>query len=119
MGHVLAELEKAGHKMLASTLESGSVTLKGNELVVSIAQSAAVIDLMMSAEPKRLANAAASAAMGRPAKVNVVSGVPCGHKWSRGCGAATQWRQRAQPRGRRPDRTAHARKIWRRDSHGD
>ncbi|MBZ5491431.1 MAG: DNA polymerase III subunit gamma/tau [Acidobacteriia bacterium] len=75
MGHVLAELEKAGHKMLASTLESGSVTLKGNEVVVSIAQSAAVIDLMMSAEPKRLANAAASTAMGRPAKVNVVSGV--------------------------------------------
>jgi DNA polymerase-3 subunit gamma/tau len=76
MGYVLTELEKAGHKMLASTLESGSVTLKGNEVVVSIAQSAAVIDLMMSAEPKRLANAAASAAMGRPAKVNVVSGVP-------------------------------------------
>jgi DNA polymerase III subunit gamma/tau len=76
MGHVLAELEKAGHKMLASTLESGSVTLRGNELIVSIAQPAAVIDLMMSAEPKRLANAAATAAMGRPAKVNVVSGVP-------------------------------------------
>ncbi|MGZ4898454.1 MAG: DNA polymerase III subunit gamma/tau [Candidatus Angelobacter sp.] len=76
LGHVLAELEKAGHKMLASALESGSVTLKGNELVVSIAQSAAVIDLMMSVEPKRLANAAASAAMGRPVKVNVVSGVP-------------------------------------------
>ncbi len=32
MGHVLTELEKAGHKMLASTLESGSVTLKGNEV---------------------------------------------------------------------------------------
>lgn len=76
MGHVLAELEKAGHKMLASTLESGSVMLKGNELTVSIAQSATVIDLMMSAEPKRLANAAASAAMGCRAKVNVVSGVP-------------------------------------------
>ncbi|HXO37967.1 MAG TPA: DNA polymerase III subunit gamma/tau [Candidatus Acidoferrum sp.] len=76
LGHVLAELEKAGHKMLASTLESGSVTLKGNELIVSIAQPAAVIDLMMSAEPKRLANAAASAATGRPVKVNVVSGVP-------------------------------------------
>jgi DNA polymerase-3 subunit gamma/tau len=76
LGLVLAELEKAGHKMLASTLESGSVTLQGNELVVSIAQSAAVIDLMMSAEPRRLANAAASAALGRPAKVNVVSGVP-------------------------------------------
>ena len=75
LGHILAELEKAGHKMLASTLESGSATLQGNELVVSIARSAAVIDLMMSAEPRRLANAAASAALGRPAKVNVVSGV--------------------------------------------
>src|ERR1051326_5901842 len=39
LGLVLAELEKAGHKMLASTLESGSVILQGNELVVSIAQS--------------------------------------------------------------------------------
>src|SRR5579864_5371062 len=76
LGLVLAELEKAGHKMLASTLENGSVTLQGNELVVSIAQSVAVIDLMMSAEPRRLANAAASAALGRPAKVNVISGVP-------------------------------------------
>jgi DNA polymerase III subunit gamma/tau len=76
LGHVLAELEKAGHKMLASTLESGSVTLQGSELRVSIPQSAAVIDLMMSAEPRRLANAAASAALGRPAKVSVVSGVP-------------------------------------------
>jgi DNA polymerase-3 subunit gamma/tau len=76
LGLVLAELEKAGHKMLASTLESGSVTLQGNELVVSIAQSTAVIDLMMSAEPRRLANAAASAALGRLAKVNVISGVP-------------------------------------------
>ena len=89
LGHVLAELEKAGHKMLASTLESGSVTLKGNELLVSIAQPGAVIDLMMSAEPRRLANAAASAAMGRPAKVNVVSGVPAAIN-----GAATAVRPR-------------------------
>ncbi len=76
LGHVLAELEKAGHKMLASTLESGSVTLQGNELLVTISRPASVIDLMMGPEPKRLANAAASAAMGRPLKVNVVSGLP-------------------------------------------
>jgi DNA polymerase-3 subunit gamma/tau len=76
LGHVLAELEKAGHKMLASTLESGSVTLEGNELRVTIERSASVIDLMMGPEPKRVANAAASAAVGRPVKVNVLSGVP-------------------------------------------
>jgi len=76
LGHVLTELEKAGHKMLASTLESGSVSLQGNELTVTISRPASVIDLMMGAEPKRLANAAASAVSGRQLKVNVVSGVP-------------------------------------------
>jgi DNA polymerase III subunit gamma/tau len=97
MGHVLAELEKAGHKMLASTLESGSVTLKGNELIVNIAQPAAVIDLMMSAEPRRLANAAASAALGRPAKVNVVSGVPAA---TNGAAAVVRPRNGASARSR-------------------
>jgi DNA polymerase III subunit gamma/tau len=97
MGHVLAELEKAGHKMLASTLESGSVTLKGNELIVNIAQPAAVIDLMMSAEPRRLANAAASAAMGRPAKVNVVSGVAAA---TNGAAAVVRPRNGASARSR-------------------
>jgi DNA polymerase-3 subunit gamma/tau len=76
LGHVLAELEKAGHKMLASTLESGNVALQGNELLVTISQPASVIDLMMGAEPRRLANAAASTAIGRTIKVNVVSGAP-------------------------------------------
>jgi DNA polymerase III subunit gamma/tau len=97
MGHVLGELEKAGHKMLASTLESGSVTMKGNELVLSIGQSAAVIDLMMSAEPKRLANAAASAALGRPTKVNVVSGVPAA---TNGAAAVVRPRNGASARSR-------------------
>jgi DNA polymerase III subunit gamma/tau len=89
LGHVLAELENAGHKMLASTLGSGSVTLEGSELKVTIPQSAAVIDLMMGAEPRRIANAAASAALGRAVKVNVVSGIPAA-----GNGAATVVRPR-------------------------
>jgi DNA polymerase III subunit gamma/tau len=76
LGHVLLELEKAGHKMLASTLEDGSVVLDGNEISVTISRPASVIELMMGPEPRRVANAAASAAAGRPLKVNVVSGVP-------------------------------------------
>ena len=76
LGYVLGELEKAGHKMLASTLESGNVALQGNELLVTISQPASVIDLMMGAEPRRLANAAASTAIGHTIKVNVVSGAP-------------------------------------------
>ena len=75
MGKVLSELESGGHKMLASTLEAGALELKGGELIVNVQQSAAVIDMMMGAEPKRIANTAASAAAGRPLKVTVVGGV--------------------------------------------
>lgn len=84
MGRVLSELENGGHKMLASTLETGTVDLRGGELVISVPQSAAVIDMMMGAEPKRIANAAASSAAGRVMKVNVIAG---GAKAQNGNGA--------------------------------
>lgn len=76
MGSLLSELENAGHKMLASTLETGTVDLRGGELVISVPQSAAVIDMMMGPEAKRIANAAATRAAGRPLKVNVIAGAP-------------------------------------------
>jgi len=76
LGHVLTELEKNGHKMLASMLENGSVVLQGAELLITVTQSASMIDLVMAQEQKRIANAAASTAAGRPLKVNVVSGAP-------------------------------------------
>jgi len=76
MGKVLSELENGGHKMLASTLESGALELKGGELIVNVQQSAAVMDMMMGAEPRRIANNAASAAAGRPLKVTVIGGAP-------------------------------------------
>ena len=74
LGSVLSELENAGHKMLASTLETGTVELRGSELVISVPQSAAVIDMMMGPEAKRIANAAATGTAGRPIKVNVTGG---------------------------------------------
>jgi DNA polymerase-3 subunit gamma/tau len=74
LGLVLTELESAGHKMLASTLESGGVVFADDELRVTVAQPAAVIELMMGQEPKRIAGSAASKAAGRPVKVTVVSG---------------------------------------------
>jgi DNA polymerase III subunit gamma/tau len=75
MGQILSELENAGHKMLASTLETANVELRGGELAISISQSVAVIDMMMGPEPKRIANAAATKAAGRPLKVNVIGGI--------------------------------------------
>ena len=74
LGKVLTELENGGHKMLASTLETAAVSLRGGELVLEVPQSAAVIDMMMGAEPKRIANAGASNAAGRPVKVTVIGG---------------------------------------------
>jgi DNA polymerase III subunit gamma/tau len=73
-GAVLSELEEAGHKMLASTLEQGSVQLQEGTLTITVGQSASVIDVMMGAEPKRLANAAAARAAGSPVKVIVTGG---------------------------------------------
>ncbi|HET7872384.1 MAG TPA: hypothetical protein VFL42_07715, partial [Terriglobales bacterium] len=75
-GAVLAELEEAGHKMLASTLEQGSAQLQDGTLIITVAQSASVIEVMMGAEPKRLANAAATRTAGSPVKVNVIGGAP-------------------------------------------
>jgi DNA polymerase III subunit gamma/tau len=74
LGLVIAELEAAGHKMLASTLETGGGIFTDDELKVTVAQPAAVIELMMGAEPKRIASSAASKAAGRPIKVTVISG---------------------------------------------
>jgi DNA polymerase III subunit gamma/tau len=97
LGHVLSELENAGHKMLASTLGSGSVALEGNELKVTIPQPTSVIDLMMGSEPRRVANAAASAALGRAVKVNVVSGIPAS---GNGAAAVVRPRNGASARSR-------------------
>jgi DNA polymerase-3 subunit gamma/tau len=76
LGAVLSALENDGHKMVASTLEEGSVTFSGSELRITVTQSKGVIDLLMQAEQKRIAVAAATKAAGRPVKVEVVSGAP-------------------------------------------
>jgi DNA polymerase-3 subunit gamma/tau len=75
LGCVLAELERTGSENLAATLESGTVVLQENELVVTVAQPASVIPFIMSAAQQQVASAAATAAAGRRLKVNVVSGV--------------------------------------------
>jgi DNA polymerase-3 subunit gamma/tau len=78
LGHVVSQLDNAGHKMVAHLLESGSAALEGDELKITVAQPPSVIELMMGQEQKRLANAAASTAAGRTVKVNVTSGTPPG-----------------------------------------
>jgi DNA polymerase-3 subunit gamma/tau len=76
LAYVLAELEKAGNDNLISTLQAGTATLQGNELVVTVSQPASVIPFIMSAEQKAAANAAAGAVAGRPIKLRLESGAP-------------------------------------------
>jgi len=74
LGHVLTELEKAGHANLAATLESGTPELQGNELTITVSQPASVIQFIMNAEQKQIAAAAASTAAGRTLKLTLVGG---------------------------------------------
>jgi DNA polymerase III subunit gamma/tau len=76
LAYVLAELEKTGNDNLISTLQAGTATLEGNELVVTVSQPASVIPFIMSTEQKGTANAAAGAIAGRPVKMRLESGAP-------------------------------------------
>jgi DNA polymerase-3 subunit gamma/tau len=73
---VLEALSAAGHRMLVSMLESGEWKLDGNELVVTVPSSAAVIDMSLGADARKLATATASNVLGRQAKLKVISGSP-------------------------------------------
>jgi len=69
---VLDALTGAGHRMLASMLETGAWKLEGNELTIKVASSAAVIDMSLGADARKLAVASASGLLGRPVRLKVV-----------------------------------------------
>lgn len=65
-------LAKADQSILCSMLEAGEWKVEGNQLAISIAASATLIDMSVSADAKRLIIASASGAMGRPMKLQIV-----------------------------------------------
>ncbi|HEX6502060.1 MAG TPA: DNA polymerase III subunit gamma/tau [Terriglobales bacterium] len=71
---VLNALADAGQRMSLSMLEPGEWSLEGSELVIKVAASAAVIDMSIGAEAKRVIIAALSGNLGRPAKLKVLPG---------------------------------------------
>jgi DNA polymerase III subunit gamma/tau len=71
---VLNALTGAGHQMLASMLDGGQWRVEGNELVITVASSATVIDMTLGADARRLAIATASGVAGRPLRLKVASG---------------------------------------------
>jgi DNA polymerase III subunit gamma/tau len=71
---VLNALGDAGQRMLVSLLETGEWSIEGSDVVIRVASTAAVIDMSVSADAKRLAVAAASGTLGRAMKLKVLPG---------------------------------------------
>ncbi|MBA3912347.1 MAG: DNA polymerase III subunit gamma/tau [Acidobacteriales bacterium] len=61
-------------RMLADLLGSGEWSIEGGEVVVRVANSAAVIDMSVSAEARRIASATASGVLGAATKFKVLPG---------------------------------------------
>ena len=73
-GSVLSALADAGQRMLGAMLETGGWRIENEELIIQVASSAAVIEMSLGADAKRLIVATASGALGRPVRLKVVSG---------------------------------------------
>ena len=73
-GSVLNALTSAGQTILATMLEAGEWTIQGNELTVKVAASTSLIEMSVTADARRLIIAAASGAIGRPVKLQVIPG---------------------------------------------
>jgi DNA polymerase-3 subunit gamma/tau len=71
---VLRALADAGQRMLVGMLETGQWAVVGNELVVKVDASEAVINMSVSVEARKIAVASASGVMGRPMKLKVLPG---------------------------------------------
>jgi DNA polymerase III subunit gamma/tau len=71
---VLQALMDGNQRILASMLEPGEWSVEGNELVIKIAESQAVVDMSLGPEAKRLAITAASGILGRAMKLKIAPG---------------------------------------------
>jgi DNA polymerase-3 subunit gamma/tau len=71
---VLNALASAGLSMLSSMLEAGEWKIEGNELSIRVAASPALIEMSASNEGKKIVMASASGSMGRPMKLQILSG---------------------------------------------
>jgi DNA polymerase III subunit gamma/tau len=71
---VLTALSKAGQSILCSMLEGGEWKVDGNQLIISIAASATLIEMSVSTDATRLMIAAASGVLGRAIKLQIVPG---------------------------------------------
>src|SRR5258708_6514817 len=71
---VSAAVEAAGHPMAANLLSSGRWSFEGSQPAVQVAASDFTVRMTLGAEPFKAANAAASQALGRTAKLKITGG---------------------------------------------
>jgi DNA polymerase-3 subunit gamma/tau len=71
---VLDALGGAGHRVLVSLLDGGEWQVQGEELQIKVTASAAVVDMSLSAEAKRLLTATATQVLRRPVKLKIIAG---------------------------------------------
>ena len=71
---ILQALSDNNQRILVSMLSDGQWSIESNEIVIRIAESQTIIDMSMSNDAKRIAVAAASGVLGRPAKLKVIPG---------------------------------------------
>jgi len=90
---ISSAVEAAGHPMAASLLSGGRWFFEGSQPAVQLSASDFTVKMTLGAEPLKVANAAASQTLGRPAKLKIsgggeVNGAPNG-KPARKTGAST------------------------------
>jgi DNA polymerase-3 subunit gamma/tau len=71
---VLQALRDANQRILVSTLEAGEWSVEGSEVVIKISESQTIVDMSVGPDARRIAVAAASGILGRPAKLKIVPG---------------------------------------------
>jgi hypothetical protein len=71
---VLRALDNGSSRMLISLLEGGDWSVQGNDLVIKVESSPAMIDMSISVDARRIMIAIASGVLGRAVKVKVVPG---------------------------------------------
>jgi DNA polymerase-3 subunit gamma/tau len=71
---VINALASTNQAMLCAMIESGEWKVEGNELIIRVAASSALIDMSVSSEAKKIIMATASGALGRPVKLQVLPG---------------------------------------------
>jgi DNA polymerase III subunit gamma/tau len=71
---VLQSLTDGNQRILVSMLEAGDWSVEGNEVVVKVPESQAVVDMSVGADARRLAIASASGVLGRPVKLKIIAG---------------------------------------------